>query len=382
MNQPVCIVPCSDYDQSTVSAAFDALLACADLLDWVRPGMTVGIKVNLIAPRRPDAAVTTHPAPVRELCRRLIERGAKVIVGDSPGGLYTPAILERIYQSAGLKCVEEVGASLNYDVSESQKSFPEGHILHEYSFTAWLDRCDAVISFAKLKTHGMMGMTAAVKNLFGVIPGTKKPEYHYLYPNTMDFAHMLVDLCRAVKPTLSLIDGVWGMEGNGPTGGNPRHAGVLLASRDPYACDVLAGALMGITPDGAPLLMAANAQGLAPLSADELDIRGEWKSFVQPDWKKITGETHATFSQNGPLIDRLMQTALRRRPKLDPALCIGCAECAKVCPAHAISMRETAGGKRPRFDYGKCIRCFCCQEFCPRSALIVHRGVIARLLSR
>ena len=70
------------------------------------------------------------------------------------------------------------------------------------------------------------------------------------------------------------------------------------------------------------------------------------------------------------------------KPVVDPALCIGCAECAKICPAHAISMRETAGGKRPRFDYGKCIRCFCCQEFCPRSALIVHRGVIARLLSR
>jgi len=382
MNAPVSVSPCHDYTKAAVSAAFDTLLAPLGGLDWVTPGMTVGVKVNLVSKRKPEAAVTTHPALVCELCRRLAARGASVIVGDSPGGLFTPAILESTYQICGLKCVEETGAVLNYDVSETQKQFPEGHVLKSFSCSAWLERCDAIISFAKLKTHGMMGMTAAVKNLFGVIPGTKKPEYHYLYPNTMDFAHMLVDLCRCMQPRFSIIDGVWGMEGNGPTGGTPRHAGVLIASCDPYACDLVAAGIMGITVSGAPLLRAAHEQGLAPLTAEDLTVHGDWRAFAQPDWQKISGEVHATFSQHGKFIDNLMRTALRRRPKLDPALCIGCGECARVCPAHAIEMRSTGKGKRPRFDYNQCIRCFCCQEFCPRAALVVHRGVIARILSK
>ena len=94
-------------------------------------------------------------------------------------------------------------------------------MLKSFTYTAWLDACDAIIDFCKLKSHGMMGMSAAAKNLFGVIPGTMKPEYHYRFPNMSDFAHMLVDINDyfADKVKLCLVDAVEGMEGNGPTKG-------------------------------------------------------------------------------------------------------------------------------------------------------------------
>jgi uncharacterized protein (DUF362 family) len=108
-------------------------------------------------------------------------------------------------------------------------------VLKSFTYTAWLDACDAIIDFCKLKSHGMMGMSAAAKNLFGVIPGTMKPEYHFRFPDMRDFARMLVDINDyfAEKVKITLVDAVEGMEGNGPTKGTPRHIGVLLASASP-----------------------------------------------------------------------------------------------------------------------------------------------------
>ena len=63
-----------------------------------------------------------------------------------------------------------------------------------FRYTAWLDGADAIIDLCKLKTHGMMAMTCGAKNLFGAILGTVKPEYHFRYPDPMDFARMIVDL--------------------------------------------------------------------------------------------------------------------------------------------------------------------------------------------
>ena len=199
--------------------------------------MKVALKVNLVSGGKPDSAVVPHPKFVSALCRLLVARGAEVVVGDSPGGLYTaplcrPRLFRLRHDRRG-----EVGARLNHDFSQRAVSFPEGHYTYIYSFqyTAWLDGADAIIDVCKLKTHGMMGMSCAVKNLFGVIPGTLKPEYHFRYPNPDDFAAMLVDLADFVRPRLSICDAVVAMEGNGPTAGTPRNVGAVLAAQSPHA---------------------------------------------------------------------------------------------------------------------------------------------------
>lgn len=224
-SEKTALVRCASYEAAEVSAAFDALEAHLNLLDWVNPGMKVVIKPNLIARRPVEAAVTTHPALIAELTRRLCSRGASVLVGDSPGGLFTAKRLEGIYATCFGDAVERAGGVLNYDVSVQSAFYDQGKVLKHVDIASFVANADAVISFAKLKTHGMVGYTGAVKNLFGVIPGTKKAEYHFRMQNVQDFCAMLVDLAEFVKPRLSLIDAVVGMEGDGPTFGDPIQVG-------------------------------------------------------------------------------------------------------------------------------------------------------------
>ena len=233
-NGQAVIVPCESYDAETVRRALEEAVGRAGGLDWVRPGMRIGIKLNLCAGLKPEKAATTHPVMAAELTKMLIGRGARVVLGDSPGEPFTAVVLNRIYNVTGMRLCEEAGGELNRDFTHRTAEDPDAVTAKSFEYCCWLDGCDAVISFCKLKSHGLMGMTAAVKNIYGVIPGTVKSEYHFRYPDPMAFAEMMVDLNEFVRPRLYLCDAVEAMEGNGPTQGAPRHMGALLAGTDPY----------------------------------------------------------------------------------------------------------------------------------------------------
>ena len=377
----VVIVPCADYSHGTVRAALERVLAPLGGVDWVVPGMRVAIKANLVTAAKPEGAATAHPGLLCALVELLSERGADVVVGDSPGGLYNAAYVNRIYAAAGVKAVEQYGGRLNQDFSERLGRFPEGKACREFQYTAYLDDADAVINLCKLKTHGMMAMTCGAKNMFGAIPGTMKPEYHFRYPDPRDFARMIVDLDEYFKPKLTIVDAVDCMEGNGPTGGTPRHMGALLAGESPHRVDLVCVGLIGLRREEVPTLEAALERGLIPASAEELAVEGDPAAFAIPDFKRITTGNSHLFRGDGKSLSRkikgaVMEKLLTQRPQLKRAMCAGCGLCKSVCPAGAISMR----GGRPGIDQKKCIRCFCCQEFCPESAMVVHRTAVARLL--
>ena len=199
----VSVVSCRSYDPAECRRALADVLAPLGGLDFVSPGMTVGIKANLVSFMKPEAAATTHPVLLTALTEMLVERGAKVIIGDSPGGLYTAAYVGSVYHATGMHEAEKAGAILNDDFSQAEAVYPEARAAKTFTYTAWLDGCDAIIDFCKLKSHGMMGMSCAVKNLFGAVPGTMKPELHYKYPRAEDFAnafsHDIADGKRAVR---------------------------------------------------------------------------------------------------------------------------------------------------------------------------------------
>lgn len=378
MEKRVAIVPCPDYGEENVRSALSAAIDAAGGLGWVTPGMRIAVKTNLVARMRPESAAVTHPALVAELCRMLVARGAEVTVGDSPGGPFNAAWVNGVYSGSGIRAVEGAGARLNSNFETREVDFPAGRTVRRFPFTSWLLEADAVIDFAKLKTHAMAGMTCAVKNFFGAIPGTRKPEFHYAYPHTRDFCGMLVDLCEFAAPRLTLVDAVECMEGNGPTQGRPRHIGALIASPSPYAADLLCAHLIGIPVSDAGTVSASIERGLCPDSWEELDICGDPAPFYTPDFEKMPAESEITF-ENQP---RLFREALRRgfasRPYVDRAKCVGCGKCREVCPAGAARIR---GGKAA-IDRGKCIRCFCCQEFCPRGAVTSRRPLLARLAAK
>ena len=377
----VSVVRCESYDPGVCREALREALAPLGGLSFAAPGVTVGIKANLVAAMRPGAAATTHPTLLAALTRLLRERGARVIIGDSPGGLYNAVSLRNIYLVTGMREAEEAGAELNRDFSLREAVYPGAAAAKSFTYTAWLDKCDYLINFCKLKSHGMMGMSAAAKNMFGVIPGTMKPEYHYKYPDPRRFSRMLVDLDTWFAPALSLVDGVVGMEGNGPTAGRPRPMGVLLASDSPHEADMVCAHILGLDRREIPTLQEALARGLVPEELSELEIAGDPDEFVLEDFDAIVTKNDLLFRSKlpglaGELWGDTVQRLLGPRPAPEKASCVGCGKCAGICPAGAIEMRDGL----PRVRRGKCIRCFCCQEFCPCGAMKARRTALARLL--
>ena len=375
----VSIVRCADYGEETCERALREVLVPFGGLDWVRPGMRVVIKANLVSAMKPEKAATTHPALLAALTRMLRERGANVVIGDSPGGTFAAPHLNAVYRVCGISEAEAAGAELNRDFSQKEADLPEAHTAKHITYTGYLDGADAIISFCKLKSHGMLSLSAATKNLFGAIPGIIKPEYHYRYPDPMDFADMLIDLNEFFRPKLYLVDAVQTMEGNGPTAGTPNYMGALLAGTNPHKIDFLCAKLIGLEAKNVPTLRAAQERGLTPASAEELEISGNAEEFVCKDFVTVQRGTGTDFgAQKGKLLGAAAKTVLRARPKLKRSRCVGCGVCRNTCPAHAIVIEK---GKA-KIDRRACIRCFCCQEFCPKGAMRVHRTWVARIAGK
>ena len=384
MNQyDVTVVPCDDYDEQKVESALRAVLEPVHGLDFVQPGMTVGVKVNLVTAMKPESAATVHPSVVCALVRLLRERGAEVVIGDSPGGIYSATYLRVVYNVCGMRKAEEFGARLNDDFSQTEVSWPEAVKAKEFPYTAWLHKVDAVIDLCKLKTHGMMGLTCAVKNFFGAIPGTRKPEFHYRYPRAEDFADMLVDLYEYAKPRLCICDAVIGMEGNGPTQGTPRKIGCLLAGPNGHMLDAVAAGMIGLNVRDVPTLFAAAKRGLMPEDTAQIRICGEPARYAVPDFQTVQAQSNVFFRVfgkgiPGKMADFVVSRLLTPFPKLTVSACVGCGKCAEICPAKVITMKN---GK-PGINRRKCIHCFCCQEFCPKGAMRVGRHALVRLIGK
>ena len=377
---PVSIYPLREYTPKGAREALERVLAPLGGLDFIERGSKVVIKANLVSAMKPDTAATTHPTLLSALCDMLSERGCDVVVGDSPGGLYNAAFVGRVYNVTGVREVEAHGARLNDDFSQSTAQYPEGKVLRSFAYTSYLDRADYIINFCKLKSHGMMGMSCAAKNMFGAVPGVIKPEYHFRFPKYEDFADMIVDLDEYFHPVLSIADAVVGMEGNGPTAGTPREMGCIIASCSPHTLDTVAAEILGFERSELPILDAAYRRGIAPESFAEVKLFGSVDALRLLDFERVVERRSLEFSGDGKsgvkrLFGRIAGAILRTRPKVKRNMCVGCGVCADICPAKTIVIKD----KKAVINKGGCIRCFCCQEFCPKSAIKVHRTPLAKL---
>lgn len=374
----VAIVPCENYEETTVRDALSAALAPFGGLDWVKPDMRIAVKVNLLGAHRPEKAATTHPAIVKALCNLLAERGASVIVGDSPGGFFTRAFLAPIYAACGMHDVERPGVQLNDDYTEADVSCSAGAVLKTFRCTNYLLNADAIIDICKLKTHGLMAYTGAVKNMFGAIPGMKKSECHYAFRDTGAFSNMLVDLYEQLKPRICIADAVTVMEGNGPSVGTPRHMGALLVAENGHALDLLGAHLMSMGPADVPTLETAVSRGLVPDALEKLSVCGDYAPFVAKDFQCTPIRSIISWGTRSPVLVHALESLLADRPKVDKKRCTGCRACERHCPVPAIVMRDN----HPVIERKKCIHCFCCQEFCPMGAMRKDRPPLARWLYR
>lgn len=376
MTAEVSLAKCTNYNDKEVEAALRKAISAVTDLSYITEGTRVVIKPNLVSFLSPDRAATTHPVVLNALIRILNEKGAKITVGDSPGGLFNSVYVNRVYKATGMNNIE--GAVLNRNFSQSVHHSDSALRAREFAYTSYLDDADVIINLCKLKTHGMMGMSNAVKNMFGIIPGTVKPEFHFKFPNHNDFADMLIDLNENFRPALCICDAVTGMEGNGPTSGTPRDIGLIAASENPYKLDLVCAKIIGLEKDNVPTLKRAFERGLAPSDAGQVVTEGDINDFIIGDFELIPRKSITFNDAGGSIMAGIIRKCMCSRPALLKHKCIGCGECFRICPAKAIEMKNNL----PVIDRSKCIYCFCCQEFCPEGAMHVKRPLAARLLGK
>ncbi len=368
----VALVNCPDYGRERVEAAVREIFEqFGGIQQIVRPGMRVLVKLNLLMKRKPERATTTHPEVARAIAQAVQQAGGVAILADSPGGPFTRGMLSGVYETCGIRAVaEETGCQLNDDFSTATRFYPEAVVAKHLDVIGVLDHVDTVICVGKLKTHGLTTMTGCVKNLFGLVPGTTKVEYHARYPQTDVFSDMLVDLCGCVKPCFSILDAIEGMEGEGPSGGQPRRIGALIGGTNAHLVDAVGARLIGLRAEEVTTLLAAKRRGLLvpyecvgdpiePLIQRDFDIPMRSRKSGWVSW-----------------VNRLPQ-AFRPRPVFTHRQCDGCGTCVRACPGKAITMDAA---NRPHIQLKKCIRCYCCQELCPKTDIEISRSFFVRLL--
>lgn len=372
MKSRVVLQSAPDYRRQTIESALERLLApLGGMGAFVTPGKKVLVKPNMLAGKPPEKAVTTHPEVVRGVIRLAQAAGGIVSVGDSPG-VGSP---RQVAARCGiLPVVEETGASFA-PFADSVQVRPPGNTFHQLEVARDVLEADVVINLPKLKTHQMMGVTCAVKNLFGAVVGMRKPRLHLQAgEDKAFFALMLLDLADFLRPALTIVDAVVAMEGDGPGSGDPVQIGALLAGADPVAVDTAALRLLGVRPETVWTQRMARESGRFGARPEEVEILGDDPEGLRPASFRPAKSTDIHFGLPVFLREPLKRS-LTARPVPDMERCELCGLCVEHCPPHVMGVE----GKRLVIDYGRCIGCFCCQELCPRGAIATRQGFLLRL---
>ncbi len=270
----VAVVPADRYSDDLARTIRDALAELGVGPASVR-GKSVLLKPNLVEPSRAAPQVNTHPSVVRAAAEVFRSWDAReVFVAEGQGHCRDTAfVLEQsglgpVLDDAGLEFVD-----LNHDDVFEAANRLRFTKLRKLLLPASLKRADLIVSMPKLKTHHWAGVTLAMKNLFGVMPGVaygwpKNVLHHAGIPGS------ILDINAAVRPHLAIIDGIVGMEGDGPIMGTPVDSRVLILGTNLPAVDATAARLMGIDPDRVAYLSGASGR-LGPIAEGHIRQRGE-----------------------------------------------------------------------------------------------------------
>ncbi len=377
MNSPdVVIKKCNDYVNEEV---YRIVKESVDLLGgigaFIKKGERILLKPNLLSAKPPDAAVTTHPAVVRAVIQLVREAGATPVVGDSPG----IGSAEKVAQKCGIAAVaKEFGVEIINLAQSISVENPNGKTFKRLELSKEAIEVDGIINLPKLKTHAQMFLTLGVKNMFGCVVGARKPQWHMAAGvDTHAFARMLIDTYLFLKPRLTIVDGIVGMEGNGPgSAGDPRRLGLIFAAVDCIALDRVITEVLGAEADALLTTKVAEEDEIGVTDINEINILGEGIEDVKiHDFKfppLVGAEFRLPFS-----LHSYLRKPLTARPSINNKQCTLCNMCVDICPPGIMTKTD-----KINIDDDKCIRCFCCLEICPEGAISVKDGWLKRLIAR
>jgi uncharacterized protein (DUF362 family)/Pyruvate/2-oxoacid:ferredoxin oxidoreductase delta subunit len=369
MSIPVVLAPCTDY--RAVEPALAAVLAPLEqYLPLGQPGLRVLLKPNLITDGHPDEAKTTHPEVIRALIRYLRQRGAEVRVGDSPANVCD---LDRVLKTTGIAavCAEEQVELVNFEKAGSEPFTVRGF---SFNIARPVLEADMIISVPKIKTHVLTLLTGAVKNMYGCVPGLQKTALHKSHPHPTDFHALLGAIYSCVPPTLSVADGVIGMDGDGPTAGRPRPLGFLAASCDAAALDATLARRLGLDLSAIGYLREIQMHHLGETRAEQIEVI---LTGPIPDLSPAFQAPQTLPLGRLPRwITGLVTPWIWNRPAFSDH-CKFCGLCVRACPNSALTQVPR---RVPRLDPQRCIACCCCHEVCPERAITMQISPFLRLV--
>ncbi|MBN1796566.1 MAG: DUF362 domain-containing protein [Sedimentisphaerales bacterium] len=279
----VALTRCTEYNPKQVQGC---LLRQFELLGgidkFIKPGDSVLIKPNLIAPKSASHATQTHPAVIVELAKILKDYGAKPFIADSPAWADVAACIKKLKIDQLLKAL---------GVPFMQLDLPQKCTLPNTKIKTTISRlaldADVIINLPKFKSHQQLVATFAVKNMFGCVPGKRKALWHFRKGgDEKQFCEFLIDIYRFCKPALTIIDAIFVMDGPGPINGRARPLGWLIGSTDPIACETVCAKLINTEPDEYPIIKTARQINFGCSDIDKINILGDdYKDNICTDFE-------------------------------------------------------------------------------------------------
>jgi uncharacterized protein (DUF362 family)/Pyruvate/2-oxoacid:ferredoxin oxidoreductase delta subunit len=340
---------------------------------FIAQGQKVFIKPNLLSNHPPEDAITTHPEIARAVIRIVRKMGAVPVIGDSPASAMN---LESVITQTGFKkmCDEEKIGFTNLEKSGAEKRTVNGY---SFSVAKPIIDADVIINLPKVKTHTLTTLTAATKNLYGVIPGYQKTILHKKHSNVGDFGKLLMAIKEAVPVNLSIADGILALEGDGPgSAGIPKKSDFIAASTSIYALDFIIAQIIGVNYKTVPYLKEFEKQHKNFIR--NIKIEGTPIEDIKTQFK-IPNTTKAKLIL--PILKPIIPIVgkwIWIRPSFDEK-CISCGLCAKACPENAIKVKK---GTLPILNGKACIGCCCCHEVCPKNAITMTQSPLLNLFKK
>ncbi|PIU42118.1 MAG: hypothetical protein COS99_01835 [Candidatus Omnitrophica bacterium CG07_land_8_20_14_0_80_42_15] len=364
MRTQVAIARCHGYQKEELDKALGRVLELLGGLEkFIKPGERVLIKPNFLSARKPEEGVNTHPEFIRAVLKKVKAITSDIMIGDSPGGFGKN--IDEIYERSGVKQVaqEEGVALVKFDKSRKIGRYPVAVCALE---------ADKIISLPKFKSHDIMLITAAVKNMYGVLPGIFKAKQHSIAPSNKQLAPILVDAYSIRKPDLSIVDAIVSMDGNGPSSGRLRETDFIIASTDGVAVDSVLMKITGLEPFDLHTNKEAHDRGIGEADLEKIDILGETINSVKVDDFRFS--EIRLLNRAPKLIAWLLKLLMVFKINIDNSKCRRCKLCEEACPASAISIAE----HKCKVDHSKCLLCMCCREICPHGAVVVDKSLLAK----
>jgi uncharacterized protein (DUF362 family)/NAD-dependent dihydropyrimidine dehydrogenase PreA subunit len=319
------------------------------------------LKPNLLSkPTKENDFVTTNRIVIESVVKLLIANGinsGKIVIGDGASAIHKN--MDSIFEDSGIGDITR-----RYNVKTVNFNKLGYDVRNGIKLTEYLNNNPYIINLAKLKTHMLTKLTLSVKNLYGLLPPEVKLAYHSQYSTEDMFCHLLSKIYNAVAPDFNVIDGIIGMEGNGPGGGERAETNIMACSKNGYALDHFISGLCGYKRDEMLFIKHAVKNNYYD---GNFSVEGDYEKIIMKRPTRNSFTLSLKFA--GKRFTRFLFSSY---PKVMNETCMKCMKCMKMCPEKAIVLKNGFPYVREK----KCVSCYCCIEVCPYKSIKTKKSAV------